>query len=86
MNNWTHLHLVCVHPEKIEVFEYTKDECLELCANASGLDHIGQTGSLLAINVVQSTEKGTYWKLDCFGKKIAEFPTSQIKLNFNETK
>lgn len=77
INNWTHMHLVCVHPEKIEVYQYLKEECISLCEDASGLDHIGQEGELLAINV--TTEKD-YWKLDCYGKFLGEISTSQIKI------
>lgn len=83
LDNWSHMHLVCVHPEKVEVYELTKYEVLELCKEAAGLDHIGQDG-LLAIKVSQGKHKGDYWKLDCYGKKITEFSTEKIKLN--ETK
>lgn len=76
MNNWTHLHLVCVHPEKIEVYQYTKEETLELCKDAKGLDHIGQEG-LIAINV--NTEED-YWKLDCYGKFLGDLDTTEIKI------
>lgn len=85
INNWDYLHLVCVHPDKVEVYEYTKYEALELCKDAAGLDHIGQEGQLLAINVFQSKNRATYWKLDCYGKKIAEFSTNKIRLK-HETK
>lgn len=81
LDNWSYLHLVCIHPEKVEVYEYTKYETLELCKDAAGLDHIGQDGDLLAISVFQTKNKGNYWKLDCYGKKIAEFSTNKIKLN-----
>jgi hypothetical protein len=80
VDNWTHLHLVCVHPDKIEVYEYSKEECLELCKGAPGLDHVGQKGNLLAIKVLQNKQSGNYWKLDCYGKFIGSIPTNQINL------
>ena len=92
VENWTHLHLVCVHPEKVEIYEYTKEEILALCEDAAGLDHIGQEGDLLAVNVYQpinvyhSRKKGNYWKLECYGKKVSEFSTDKIQLVSNEAK
>lgn len=92
MNDWTHLHLVCVHPEKVEIYEYTREEILALCEDAAGLDHIGQEGDLLAVNVYQpinvyhSRKKGNYWKLECYGKKVTEFSTNKIQLVSNEAK
>lgn len=77
INNWSHIHLVCVHPEKIEVYQFSKEECLSLCEDTSGLDHVGQEGDLLAIQV---TTESDYWKLDCYGKLLAEIPTTKIKI------
>jgi hypothetical protein len=80
VKNWTHLHLVCVHPEKIDVYQYSKEDCLELCRTSPGLDHIGQDGDLLAIKVQDNEKIGTYWKLDCYGTHMGQISTNLISV------
>jgi hypothetical protein len=85
VNNWTHIHLMCVHPEMVEVYQFTKEECLQLCEDASGLSHTGQEGDLLAVHVHQTENGGTYWKLDCYGTLLTNFSTNKLKLINNAT-
>lgn len=85
LDNWTHIHLMCVHPELIEIYQYNREECISLCQDATGLSHTGQEGHLLSVHVHQCGERGNYWKLDCYGNLLANFSTDKIKLIHDAT-
>jgi hypothetical protein len=68
LNNWSHIHFVCVHPNKIDIYQFTKENCLQLCEEAQGLSHTGQN-DLKAVKVYQKSNNsmsGNYWKLNSF--------------------
>jgi len=83
-DGWTHLHLVAVFADKIDVYEYTRKECEFLVSlPIGGLGHVtGEAeGGLYKVSCKKSLSKDTSELLTATGRLVASIPASEFTIN-----
>lgn len=83
-DEWTHLHLVAVFADKIDVYEYTREESKVLLSSPiGGLGHVtgDAEGGLYQVSCKKSLSKDSSQLLTITGRLVASIPASKFTIS-----
>lgn len=81
-SGWKLLYLVGVYPDAIRIWEFDRNNAIQLAEKTGGCEHTGQGDEkgLLAVEVKKNTKGSNFGLLDTYGKMIAEIAVDQIQI------
>ena len=81
-SGWELLYLVGVYPDKICIWQFDRENGLQLAESTGGCEHTGQGDEkgLLAVQIEKKQNSSNYDLLEKYGKLIVEISTNDIQI------